>query len=202
MYQPNGTDTTGSMPRRALPRLVGRFLTACAVTAVVLVGTAAPSFAGISGYSVAGTGGAGLTVRTSPYDANASSVALLGDGTGFVAECAVRGRNISGNSVWHRISSPASGWISDFYTNTPGFNQYLPGEPECSTTPPPTGTREDRAWPGPGRSSARRTPTGTWATPTTSGTAGATTSSGTPTVGPPAVTRPRSCTTTRCTRVA
>ncbi|MEU7617076.1 hypothetical protein AB0B27_13415 [Micromonospora rifamycinica] len=145
MYQTNGTNASGSTPRRRLPRLVGRVLAACGVTAMVLVGTASPSFAGISGYSVAGTGGAGLTVRTSPYDANAGSVALLGDGTGFVAECAVRGRNISGNSVWHRISSPASGWISDFYTNTPGFNQYLPGEPECSTTPPPAGTREDRA---------------------------------------------------------
>jgi hypothetical protein len=112
----------------------------------VLIGTAAPALAGISGYSVTGTGGVGLAVRTSPTDPNAAAVAVLGDGTGFVADCAVRGRNINGNTVWHRISSPANGWISDYYTNTPGFNQYLPGEPDCGgTSQPPTGSREDRA---------------------------------------------------------
>lgn len=127
--------------RRSRPAAI---LLALGLTAALLAGTAAPAAAGITGYSVAGTGGVGLQVRTSPYDAGAASVAVLGDGTGFTAECAVHGRNINGNSVWHQISWPAAGWISDFYTNTPGFNQYLPGEPECGTNPP-TGTREDRA---------------------------------------------------------
>ncbi|GAA3287931.1 hypothetical protein Dvina_15535 [Dactylosporangium vinaceum] len=124
-------------------RITARAIAAGAAVLAIAI-PAAPSFAGIGGYSVAGTGGAGLQVRTSPYDAAAGAVAVLGDGTPFVAECAVRGRNISGNTVWHQISSPAAGWISDYYTNTPGFNQYLPGEPECGGAPP-TGTREDRA---------------------------------------------------------
>jgi hypothetical protein len=123
---------------------LARALLAAGAVAALLAGTGTAAEAAITGYSIAGTGGAGLQVRTSPYDANASSVALLGDGTPFTAQCAVHGRNINGNSVWHQISSPATGWISDYYTNTPGFNQYLPGEPECGTNPP-TGTREDRA---------------------------------------------------------
>ncbi|MFB9233954.1 hypothetical protein ACFFWC_00135 [Plantactinospora siamensis] len=130
--------------RWALPRLVRGLLAAGAVTAALLAATATASYAGISGYSVTGTGGAGLAVRTSPYDAGASAVAVLADGAGFTTECAVHGRDVYGNSVWHQISSPASGWISDYYTNTPGFNQYIPGEPECGGGPP-TGSREDRA---------------------------------------------------------
>ncbi|MFY1638083.1 hypothetical protein ACN27F_33190 [Solwaraspora sp. WMMB335] len=146
MYQPEGTNTAGGSTRPALPRVLRGLLASCAAVVMVLAGTAAPSFAGITGYRVTGTGGAGLIVRTNPHDAGAPAVAVLADGTYFTAECAVRGRNIYGNSVWHQISAPVTGWISDYYTTTPGFNQYLPGEPECGTsTPPPTGTREDRA---------------------------------------------------------
>ncbi|WP_326553302.1 hypothetical protein [Micromonospora sp. NBC_01813] len=146
MYQLEKTRTTDRPARRALSRITRGLLASCAAVAMLLVGTVAPAVAGITGYRVTGTGGAGLTVRTNPHDAGAPSVALLADGTYFTAECAVRGRNIYGNTVWHQISAPVTGWISDYYTTTPGFNQYLPGEPECGTgTPPPTGTREDRA---------------------------------------------------------
>ncbi|WP_157756620.1 hypothetical protein [Plantactinospora sp. KBS50] len=140
----NHPNSRNRLTRRALPRLVRGLIASGAVVVAVLAGTATPSFAGITGYSVTGTGGVGLQVRTSPYDAGAPAVAVLGDGTPFTAECAVRGRNIYGNTVWHQISYPANGWISDYYTTTPGFNQYLPGEPECGGAPP-TGTREDRA---------------------------------------------------------
>jgi len=119
-------------------------LAAGGLALAMLTATAAPAFAGITGYSVTGTGGAGLQVRVNPTDPAAASVAVLADGTYFTADCAVRGRNVSGNTVWHRISAPAVGWISDFYTNTPGFNQYIPGEADCGGTPP-TGTREQRA---------------------------------------------------------
>lgn len=144
MYHPNGWNATAGLARRPLLRLIRGLLVSGAVVAAVLAGTGAPSFAGITGYSVTGTGGVGLQVRTSPYDAGAATVAVLADGTPFTAECAVRGRDVYGNSVWHQISSPVSGWISDYYTNTPAFNQYIPGEPDCGGTPP-TGTREDRA---------------------------------------------------------
>jgi hypothetical protein len=106
------------------------------------VGTTAAQ-AGINGYRVTGTGGIGLKVRTNPTDPNAGVVAVLADGTYFTAECAVRGRSIGGNTVWHRISAPAGGWISDYYTTTPGFNQYITGERDCNAPAP--SSREDRA---------------------------------------------------------
>lgn len=91
----------------------------------------APARADIAGYRVTGTGGVGLKVRSDPYDPAAAPITVLADGTAFSAVCAVRGRDVYGNTVWHRISAPAQGWIADYYTTTPGFNQYIPGEPEC-----------------------------------------------------------------------
>ncbi|GAA0912811.1 hypothetical protein [Virgisporangium aurantiacum] len=141
-------DETTSAPRTARQQvrrrrswLVGALVAAATATAALQGVGIAPADAGISGYRITGTGGVGLKVRTDPYNVNAGVVAVLADGTAFTAECAVRGRNVSGNTVWHRISAPASGWISDFYTTTPGFNQYIPGEPDCANIT----TRETRA---------------------------------------------------------
>jgi hypothetical protein len=91
----------------------------------------APAAADISGYRVTGTGGVGLKVRSDPYSPTADPITVLADGTAFSAVCAVRGRGVFGNSVWHWISSPVRGWIADYYTTTPGFNEYAPGEVEC-----------------------------------------------------------------------
>ena len=111
----------------------------------VITTAATPAEAGITGYRITGTGGIGLKVRANATDPNAAVQATLADGTLFTAECAVRGRNVSGNTVWHRISAPASGWISDYYTTTPGFNQFIPGERDCNAAPAPNVSREDRA---------------------------------------------------------
>lgn len=121
-------------------RLVAALVAATASSLAALAVTATPAEAGITGYRVTGTGGVGLKVRTDPYNANAGVVTTLADGTYFTAECAVRGRDVYGNTVWHRISAPANGWISDYYTTTPGFNQYIPGEPDCNVQ-----SRETRA---------------------------------------------------------
>lgn len=91
-----------------------------------------PAHADITGYSVTGTGGVGLKVRSDPYNSTASIITVLADGTAFSAICAVRGRDVLGNNVWHRISAPVQGWIADYYTTTPGFNQYIPGEVDCN----------------------------------------------------------------------
>lgn len=99
-----------------------------ATISALLCPTAA--WADISGYRVTGTG-VGLKVRSDPYSTTATPITLLADGTPFTAVCAVRGRDVYGNTVWHRINAPVQGWISDYYTTTPGFNQYIPGEPEC-----------------------------------------------------------------------
>jgi hypothetical protein len=106
------------------------FIAILAVTAAFVL-SPAPAVADIDGYTVTGTGRTGLKVRSDPYDATTQPITVLADGTAFSAVCAVRGRDVYGNTVWHRISSPVQGWIADFYTTTPGFNQYLPGEPEC-----------------------------------------------------------------------
>lgn len=106
------------------------FIAILAIVSALLLHPA-PAAADIGGYRVTGTGGVGLKVRPDPYDAAAQPVAVLPDGTPFTAICAVRGRDVFGNTVWHRISSPVAGWIADYYTTTPGFNQYAPGETEC-----------------------------------------------------------------------
>jgi hypothetical protein len=113
-------------------RLGTRTVAAILVVVVGLLVGQAPAHADIGGYRITGTGGVGLKVRTDPYNTTAGVVAVLADGTGFSAVCAVRGRDVGGNTVWHRISAPVQGWISDFYTTTPGFNQYIPGEPDCN----------------------------------------------------------------------
>jgi hypothetical protein len=107
-----------------------RAIVAIVATVSVLL-SQGPARADIGSYRVTGTGGVGLKVRPDPYSATAAPITVLADGTAFSAVCAVRGRDVYGNTVWHRISAPAEGWIADFYTTTPGFNQYIPGEPEC-----------------------------------------------------------------------
>ncbi|GIH06414.1 hypothetical protein Rhe02_44810 [Rhizocola hellebori] len=100
--------------------------------AIGLMLSPVPAEATWDGYRVTGTGGVGLKVRTDPYNSGAGVVTVLSDGTAFSAVCAVRARDVLGNTVWHRISAPVQGWISDYYTTTPGFNQYIPGELDCN----------------------------------------------------------------------
>jgi hypothetical protein len=106
----------------------------CAAVLAVVAGlllAQAPAYANIDGYRVTGTGGVGLKVRSDPYSTTAGVVAVLADNTAFSAVCAVRARDVYGNTVWHKIAAPVQGWIADYYTTTPGFNQYIPGELDC-----------------------------------------------------------------------
>jgi hypothetical protein len=118
--------------RTVLKSFTFRFFTVFAVVSGLALGQT-PAYANIDGYRVTGTGGVGLKVRTDPYNSSAGVVTILADGTAFSAVCAVRGRDVLGNTVWHKISAPAQGWISDYYTTTPGFNQYAPGEIDCNS---------------------------------------------------------------------
>ncbi len=108
-----------------------------------------PVYADLTGYRVVGTGGGGLNVRVDPYDPGARVITRLVDGTPVTLVCAVHGRAVLGNTVWHRISAPAAGWISDRYTSTPTFDRYLPGERDCGAAPASAPTsassREQRA---------------------------------------------------------
>jgi hypothetical protein len=138
-----GKSTLAGPPlRKRAVRLVAMLMLATLAMAIV---DATPADAGITGSRVTSTGGVVLKVRTNPSAPNAPVVAVLGDGTGFTAECAVRARSVSGNTVWLRISAPSNGWIGDLCTNTPGFNQYLAGELDCNA-PAPTRESWALAW--------------------------------------------------------
>ncbi len=112
-----------------------------AATAVLLL-AASPALAYSSPtYHVLNTR-VGLVVRANATDPGAPAVRTLPDGTGWTADCAVRGRAVgNGNPVWHHLVSPVVGYLADYWTDTPGSggpNQpFLPGEPTCGAVPPP-----------------------------------------------------------------
>ena len=162
------TDVTGTTHSTSLRRRWTRALAVGAVAAAAVVGTAgaaqggtaagAPHGTGLgglemqpltlaaTGYHIAGAGSAGSSVVRDPGDAGAAAVATLADGTGFTVDCGVRGRSVKGNTVWHHITAPVTGYIADYYTDTPGFNQFIAGEAACVAPPvvvppPATATR-------------------------------------------------------------
>jgi hypothetical protein len=114
-------------PRRWIQVLGAGILTAAAVIATA--GTA--NAAGITRYHVAGSGSSGSAVVSDPTAANATTIATLPDGTTFTVDCGIRGRSVKGNTVWHHITAPVVGYLADYYTNTPGFNQLITGEAGC-----------------------------------------------------------------------
>jgi len=125
------SNTRRSPDGKSSHSIAGAVVTIFTIVAGLLLSPGAAQ-ADIVGYRITGTGGVGLKVRTDPNNAAAAIVTVLADGTPFSAVCAVRGRDVLGNTVWHRISAPVQGWIADYYTTTPGFNQYIPGEADCN----------------------------------------------------------------------
>jgi CHAP domain len=106
------------------------------------IGVAAPAEAA-SG-TVSGTGGAGLTVRSTP-STSGSPLRVLPEGTNVYIDCQTNGTPITGpwgtTSLWDHL--PAyGGYVSDAYVYT-GTNGRV--APECSGgTPPPSGGIRDR----------------------------------------------------------
>jgi surface antigen len=110
-----------------------------AVAAAAIVGTAGAAQAGSGlGTQVSGSGRNGSSVVSDPN--RTSVMTTLSDGTAFTADCGTRGRSVKGNTVWHHITSPVNGYIADYYTNTPGFNQLMSGEATCGAPPVVTPT--------------------------------------------------------------
>jgi surface antigen len=108
-----------------------------AVAAGTLVAVAVPAqAAGITAYHVAGTHRAGSLVVRNPGGSGVATIATLADGTSVTIDCGVRGRSVRGDTVWHHITSPVTGYIADYYTNTPRSHRLLSGEPTCSATTP------------------------------------------------------------------
>jgi surface antigen len=130
--------TTHATRRRQLTRV----LTVGALAATAAVSMAVPAQAAITtGYHMAGAGSAGSPVVRDPRAATATPITRLADGTALTIDCGVRGRGVHRATVWHHITSPVNGYVSDYYTDTPGFNQFLRGEASCTpATAPATGT--------------------------------------------------------------
>ena len=129
------TDTTLTThlthPRRWTQVLAVGALAAAAV--IAMAGTA--QAAGTARYYIAGSGHTGSAVRSNPNATDATTIATLTDGTAFTVDCGVRGRGVNGNTVWHHITAPVTGYIADYYTTTPGFNQLINGEATCGAPP-------------------------------------------------------------------
>jgi surface antigen len=151
------TETTHATRRRRLTRV----LAVGAIAAGAVVGAAVPAqAAGITAYHVTGTSGAGSRVVSDPGSATAATIAMLADGTSVTVDCGVRGRSVNRNTVWHHITSPVTGYIADYYTDTPGFNRFISGEATCSPVVPPSKPAATPTTP-------TTTPTTPAATPTT-----------------------------------
>jgi predicted Rdx family selenoprotein len=85
-------------------------------------------------YHVSGTGGIGLRTRSGP-GTGYGTVGLLAEGTAVTINCQTTGTVVNGSNIWDRFADGSYG--SDFYVDTPVFNGYSPGIPQCSSAPPP-----------------------------------------------------------------
>ena len=131
------TDRTHATPFNGRRQLT-RILAVGVLAAGAAVSLAAPAQAAVNtAYHVTGTAGGSRVVRD-PRSANAASIATLAKGTSVSIDCGVHGASVHRDSVWHHITSPVTGYIADFYTDTPGFNRFIHGEATCSPAKAPS----------------------------------------------------------------
>jgi surface antigen len=124
------TSTTPAARRRQLTRV----LAVAALAAGAVVGIAAPAqAAGISVYHIDGAPSGGSRVVTDPRSAPAGTIVRLPNGTSITIDCGVRLRSGHRSAVWHHITSPVTGYLEDYYTDTPATNRLISGEPTCSS---------------------------------------------------------------------
>ncbi len=86
-----------------------------------------------SGHHYFKTTGASLRVR-SGAGTGYSIVRTLGP-TGTVVDINCQARSsssLNGSSMWDNLAD--GGWITDYYVNTPNFNNFSPGIPRCDST--------------------------------------------------------------------
>jgi len=110
--------------------IAGLALTVIGVPSAV-IGTQAAG--AVTGYHVVAS--PSLNARSGPGTGYAI-VGSLPNGTPIDLSCQQQGgTNVGGNATWDRLSN--GWWISDYWTNSPSFNSYIPGVPACTTAPPP-----------------------------------------------------------------
>jgi hypothetical protein len=82
-------------------------------------------------YTVTGTGGSGLNERTGPATSY-SVIRTLAEGTTVDIICQSRSTSaVGGSYIWDKLNDASRGWVSDYYLNTPVFNGFTPGIPQC-----------------------------------------------------------------------
>lgn len=87
-------------------------------------------------HHVYGTGGVGLHLRAGP-GTSYSTTTTMPEGQQVYVVCQVRSTsNVNGSTIWDQLSSPGIGWASDYYIDTPVFNDFSPGIGQCVGTPP------------------------------------------------------------------
>ena len=106
--------------------------------ACVAVMLAAFAWAGVADaygpYYVANTGGLSLNVRSAP-SLTAPVIRSLGAGATIDIVCQTTGSEVNGvSAIWDQLL--AGGYISDYYTDTPGVGVYSPPIPRCAAPAP------------------------------------------------------------------
>lgn len=82
-------------------------------------------------FKVSGTGGAGLYERTGP-GTSFSAIRLLAEGTTIDILCQTRSSSaVGGSYIWDKLNDSYRGFVSDNYVNTPVWNAFTPGIPQC-----------------------------------------------------------------------
>jgi uncharacterized protein YraI len=70
----------------------------------------------------------GVNVRSGP-GTGYRVVGSLGGGATFYVYCQAAGTNVNNNIWWDKLTT--GGYISDYYTNTPGVGPGSSGIPQC-----------------------------------------------------------------------
>jgi surface antigen len=134
---PNDVTSTKPATRRQLTRV----LAVGALAAGAAVGIAVPAQAASNtAYHIAGASGAGSRVVNDPRGAHGTTIGRLANGTSVTIDCgvAVRDGRHNNAALWHHITAPVTGYISDYYLDTPNLNRLLPGEATCGTSTVPS----------------------------------------------------------------
>jgi surface antigen len=114
-------------------------------TATALAAMVAPAVVGTTAASAAAAYGPYLTVaspslneRSAP-STGATIIGSLPYASTIYISCQTSGSLVGASVVWDQLTNGA--YISDYWTNTPGFDTWTPSIPRCGTsTPPPPPT--------------------------------------------------------------
>lgn len=71
----------------------------------------------------------GLNVRAGPSTATPVVASLDESGTAVTIACHTRGEPVHGDPVWHRITQPYDGYVTNYYVRTTG--DVLERKPSC-----------------------------------------------------------------------